>query len=311
MYDLTIIGGGPAGVAAGVYASRKQLKTLFVTETFGGQSVVSDGIENWIGDIKVSGLDLAKKFEAHLGAYAEDFVDIKKGYRAENLSKNSEEAFDIEIKKGEDVEKFQTKSVLVTSGSNRRKLEIKGANEFEHRGVTYCASCDGPIFKDKDVVVVGGGNSAFESAAQLLAYCKSVTLIHRRDQFRADPVTIKALKKDPKFKIITNSEITEILGEVMVTGVKYKNKESKEENFMEISGIFVEIGAIPAISFIGDLVELSEQGSIKIDPWNQRTSVEGIWAAGDCTNVLYNQNNIAAGDAVKALEDIYVWLKSR
>jgi len=311
MYDLVIIGGGPAGVAAGVYASRKQLKTLFITETFGGQSIVSDGIENWIGDIKISGIDLAKKLENHLKAYADGIVDIKKGFRAEQVIKNEDGTFEIEIKQGDNIEKYQAKSVLVATGSNRRKLPAKGADEFEHKGLTYCASCDGPLFKDKDVVVIGGGNSAFESAVQLLAYCKSVTLIHRRDEFRADPVTIDSLKKDPKFNIVTNAEITEVTGEVMVNGLKYTDKNSDEEKELEVSGIFVEIGAVPSVSFVSDLVELADDKSIKIDPWNQKTNVEGVWAAGDCTNVLYHQNNIAAGDAVRALEDIYLWIKSQ
>jgi alkyl hydroperoxide reductase subunit F len=310
MYDLVIIGGGPAGVAAGVYASRKQLKTLFVTETFGGQSIVSDGIENWIGDIKITGIELAKKLENHLGAYAEEIVDIKKGYIADKIFKNDDETFTVEISRGEEKEEYKVKTVLVTTGSNRRKLEVLGAEKFEHKGLTYCASCDGPIFKDKDVVVVGGGNSAFESAAQLLAYCKSVTLIHRSDEFRADPVTIESLNKDPKLKIITNTNITEVTGEVMVSGLKYKNRESGDETTMDVSGIFVEIGAIPAVSFVSELVDLAKEGSIKIDPWNQKTSTSGVWAAGDCTNVLYHQNNIAAGDAVRALEDIYLWIKN-
>jgi alkyl hydroperoxide reductase subunit F len=311
MYDLVIIGGGPAGVAAGVYASRKQLKTLFVTESFGGQSIVSEGIENWIGEIKISGLDLAKKLENHLEAYADDIVDIKKGYRVSKVTKNSDSNFSIEIKQGENVETFESKSVLVTTGSNRRRLPAEGADKFEHKGLTYCASCDGPLFRDKDVVVIGGGNSAFESAAQLLAYCSSVTLIHRRDEFRADPVTIEALKKDPKFKIITNAEITEVTGEVMVNGLKYLDNNSGAEKEMSVSGIFVEIGAVPAVSFVSELVDLADDGSVKIDPWNQKTSMPGIWAAGDCTNILYHQNNIAAGDAVRALEDIYLWLKSQ
>jgi alkyl hydroperoxide reductase subunit F len=311
MYDLVIIGGGPAGVAAGVYASRKQLKTLFVTESFGGQSIVSNGIENWIGDVEIPGIELAKKLEEHLNAYSEGIVDIKKGFRAENVTKNDDGTFSIEIKQGDTVETHQVKSVLVTTGSNRRKLPAKGTEEFEHKGLMYCASCDGPLFKDKNVAVIGGGNSAFEGVAQLLAYCKSVTLIHRRDEFKADPVTVESLRQNPKLTIITNAEVTEITGEVMLNGLKYKDKETGEEKSLELDGAFVEIGAVPAVSFVSDLVELADDGSIKIDPWTQKTNVVGLWAAGDCTNVLYHQNNIAAGDAVRALEDIYVELKSK
>jgi NADH-dependent peroxiredoxin subunit F len=306
MQDLIIIGGGPAGVAAGVYASRKQLKTTLITDNFGGQSIVSDGIENWIGDIKISGLDLAKKLENHLRHYAGEFVQIKTGEKVQKISQNSDKTFTIKTGANE----YLTKSILIGTGSNRRKLEAVNADKLEHKGLTYCASCDGPFYSDQDVVVIGGGNSAFESAAQLLAYCKTVTLIHRREEFRADPVTIENLSKNPKFKILTNTIITEVLGEKMLSGIKIKNLKSNEEGEMAVGAVFVEIGAVPATGFAEGLIELVDGGHVKIDPWNQRTTVEGIWAAGDCTNGLYHQNNIAAGDAVKALEDIYIWLKS-
>ena len=305
MYELAIIGGGPAGVAAGVYASRKQIKTLFIADKFGGQSIVSDGIENWIGDINISGQELANKLEKHLEAYAGEYVDLKKGQLVEKVEK-TDNGFKIKTKKGD---KFETNSILVATGSNRRRLPVKGADELEHKGITYCATCDGPLFSDKDVAVIGGGNSALESAAQLAAYAKSVTIVHRRDEFRGDPVTVQALEKDPKINFLLNVDITEILGDKFVSGFKYKDKESDEEKEMSVEGIFVEIGAVPANSFIADIVDLDDDKTIKIDPWTQRTSQNGVWAAGDVTNVKYHQNNIAAGDAVKALEDIYIWLK--
>lgn len=306
IYDLIIIGGGPAGTAATVYAARKQLKALLITETFGGQSIVSDGIENWIGDIKIPGIELAKRFEAHARAYAGEFVTIVTGKRVENVVKK-DARFIVTTAK----DTYEAKAVLVATGSNRRKIEAVNADKFEHKGLTYCASCDGPLFRDQDVVVLGGGNSAFESAAQLLAYAKSVTLMHRRDEFRADPITVKSLQKHPNFKILTNVEVTEIQGDFMVNGLTYKNNKTGETVTMPVGGIFVEIGAVPAISFVKDLVKIDEHGTIEIDPWSQKTSVEGVWAAGDCTNILYHQNNIAAGDAVRALEDIYVWLKTK
>ncbi len=305
MYELIIIGGGPAGVAAGVYASRKQLKTLLITDKFGGQSIVSDGIENWIGEVKIPGLDLARKLEEHLRAYAGNFVDIKTATFVKKVSK-IEGGFKVETTDGE----FTSKTVLVATGSTRRKITAVGADKFEHKGLTYCASCDGPIFRDKDVVVVGGGNSAFESAAQLLAYAKSVTLIHRREEFRADPVTVENLRTNPKFNIVTNAEITEVFGDFLVSGMRYRDNKTGEEKTLNVTGIFVEIGAIPAVDFVSDLVELDENGTVKINPWDQKTNVPGIWAAGDCTNILYHQNNIASGDGVRALEDIFVWLKT-
>lgn len=304
IYDLTIIGGGPAGVAAGVYASRKKLKTLFVTDTFGGQSIVSEGVENWIGEINISGLELAKKLESHLEAYAEDIVDIKKGSRVSKIEKSGDN-FKIFI--GE--ESFESKTVLVTTGSNRKKIEAKNADKFEHKGLTYCATCDAPLFKNQDVAVIGGGNSAFEGAAQLLSHAKSVTLIHRRQEFKADPITVEKLKSNPNLNIITDAEVIEVTGETMVNGLIYKNKQTGEEKRLDVTGIFVEIGAVPAVDFVSELVDLDKDGTIKIDPWTNQTSTAGIWAAGDCTNILYHQNNIAAGDAVKALEDIFVWLQ--
>jgi alkyl hydroperoxide reductase subunit F len=312
LYDLAIIGGGPAGVAAGVYASRKRLKTVFITESFGGQSIVSDGIENWIGTIKISGADLAKSLEAHLRAYAADIVDIKTFEKAANIQKISDNHFKVITEKGTE---FETKTILIASGSSRRKLNAKNADIFEHKGLTYCATCDGPIFEGQDVVVVGGGNAGFESAAQLLAYCKSVTLLHKNSDYKADPITIGKLNQNPKFKAIPNVDILEIkglpagqAGDQFVSGLIYKDKLSGAETELAVTGIFVEIGATPAVTYATNLVEMTPYGSVKADPRNQRTSVTGVWAAGDCTDGLYHQNNIAVGDAVKALEDIYVYL---
>lgn len=306
MYDLTIIGGGPAGVAAGVYAARKQLKTLFIAKEFGGQSVVSEGIENWIGTEKISGLELAKALEKHLRACAGSFVDIKNGEWVENISK-SENGFLVKTDKNS----FETKTVLITTGSSRRKLDVSGAEKFEGRGITYCASCDGPLFSGQDVVVIGGGNAAFETCAQLLAYCKSVILLIRSENFKADEITVSKVLSYPNMKVIKNAVATEILGDKFVSGIVYENIKTKEKNNLAITGIFVEIGAMPATNFIKDLVNLNKFDAIVVDPKNQRASVDGIWAAGDCTDGLYHQNNIAAGDAIKALEDIYLYLRAK
>lgn len=305
-YDLAIIGGGPAGVSAGVYAARKKLRTVFITETFGGQSIVSGSIENWIGTKTISGADLAKQLEEHLRAYAEDIVDIHTGVRVTRIQKE-QSIFKIILN---DESTIESKTVLITTGSHRRKLEILGADKFEHKGLTYCASCDGPLFAGQDVAVIGGGNAGFETAAQLLAYTRSVTLLHRRNEFKADQVTVEEVRKDPKMTILTPTEPTEILGDNFVTGLKYKNLETEEEKELAVSGIFVEIGAIPTTDFAKDLVELNEMGSIKVNCKNQKTICPGIWSAGDCTDALYHQNNIASGDAVKALEDIYLAIKT-
>jgi len=307
MNDLIIIGGGPAGVAAGIYAARKHLKTVLVASEIGGQSIVSDGIENWIGMPKVSGTDLAKALRAHLDAVKCDMVTLELGERVVSLEKTAE-GFLTKTKSGKE---YTAKAVLISSGASRRKLIVPGAEKFENKGVTYCASCDGLLFAEMDVAVVGGGNAGFETALQLLAYAKSVTLIHRHKEFKADPVTVKKACAHPHMRIILNAEPIEVTGDQFVTGLKYKDIDSGEEKEIAVSGIFVEAGVMPNTDFAEKLVEFDAVKRIKTDPRTQRTSAEGIWAAGDCTDELYHQNNIAAGDGVMALEDIYLWIKKQ
>jgi NADH-dependent peroxiredoxin subunit F len=307
MYDLAIIGGGPAGVAAGVYAARKQLRSVLIAEAIGGQSIDSEGIENWIGTIKIPGMELAKALENHLKAYAGSIVDLKIGERATLVEKQGE-TFRVTTSKGS----YETKAVLIATGGSRRKLDIPGAAQFENKGVTYCASCDGPLFGGQDVIVVGGGNAGFETAAQLLAYAKSVTLVHRSPSFdKADPVTVQKVLAHPNMKALTDTEPIEIKGGAFMSAAVVKNKKTGEVSELPATGLFVEIGMLPATSFVKGLVELDAIGRVKVNARDQKTNVPGIWAAGDCTDELYHQNNIAAGDAVKALEDIYVHLRAR
>lgn len=306
MFDLIIVGGGPAGVSAGVYAARKQLNTLLITSDWGGQSIVSTEIQNWIGTAKIAGSQLALDLKNHLLAYADPFVSTETSSMVTNITKTEAGTFIVTTSQNNT---HETKSVLIASGSGRRHLSAPRADEFEHKGLTYCASCDGPMFAGQDVAVIGGGNAAFETAAQLLAYAKSVTLFNRGNDFKADPVTVKIVLANEKMTAVRNSEITGILGDKFVSGLTYtENGEAKE---LAVTGIFVEIGMIPNTDFAKDAVELDEYNRIKIDPWTQKTSTPGIWAAGDCTNIKYHQNNISAGDAVRALEDIYVTLKTK
>ncbi len=307
-YDLIIIGGGPAGTAAAVYSARKRLNTLMLIHEWGGQSIVSEQIYNWIGTTSISGNDLAKSFKDHVMANTGggQTLQVKEGQKVTMLSKNAE-LFEVTTENGE---KFSAKTVLIASGSGRRKLEAKNADALEHKGLTYCASCDGPLFSDMDVVVVGGGNAGFESASQLLAYCKSVTLLSRGD-FRADEITVEKVLKNPKMTARKNVDILEIKGDKFVEGLVYKDSNTGEEHELKVSGVFVEVGQIPNTSFAKDLVPLDQIGRVKINPLNQKTEVAGVWAAGDCTDVLYHQNNIAAGDAVRALEDIYLAIHAK
>ncbi len=304
MYDLIIIGGGPAGAAAAVYAARKQLKTLIIAEEFGGQSVVSEKIYNWIGTPEISGAQLAKDLRAHVAYYEGEFLQTATGERVEKLEKTGN-FFSVQTGAGNS---YETRAVLIASGSGRRKLDSKipGADALEHRGLTYCASCDGPLFSGQDVAVLGGGNAALETAAQLLAYCKTVTIIQRSAEFRADEITVAKVLANPKARAIMNAEITEIVGDKFVSGLKYK--DASGEHTLDVKGIFVEIGQIPNTAYAEGIVTMNAYKQIIADPKTQMTNVPGIWAAGDCTDVMYHQNNIAAGDAVRALEDIYIYL---
>jgi len=219
----------------------------------------------------------------------------------------ADDLFTVSVARGDSV---QAKAVLVATGSKRRRLTVPGADELEHKGVTYCASCDGPVFAGQDVAVIGGGNAAFETAAQLLAYAKTVTLLNRSDSYKADPVTVEKVLAHPNMTGIVNADLAGVQGEKFVAGLTYIDA-NKTEQALPVTGIFVEIGMIPNTDFVSEVVTLDEYKRIEIDPWTQQTNTPGIWAAGDCTNIKYHQNNISAGDGVKALEDIYVTLKAK
>ena len=304
MHDLIIIGGGPAGAAGAVYAARKKLKTVIIAAEFGGQSTVSPDIQNWIGSVTISGEELAKNLRAHVLAYASDVLTVDEGSKATAVTK-TKNGFLVATDGGKS---YETKTILIATGSHRRKLTIPGAAEFENKGITYCASCDGPMFSDMDVAVIGGGNAGFETAAQLLAYTKSVTLIDSGESFKADPITVEKILAQPKMKALQNVELIEIKGDKMASALVYRDKKTGETKELPVGGIFVEIGQLPSTELVAGLVDLNPYKHIVIDPRTQRTSLSGIWAAGDCTDILYHQNNIAAGDAVRAVEDIYLSL---
>ncbi|MBI2097761.1 MAG: FAD-dependent oxidoreductase, partial [Candidatus Vogelbacteria bacterium] len=233
----------------------------------------------------------------------ENFV-IKTGVKTEDLNQTGTN-FSIRT---DDGQTYEARTALITTGAHRRKLTVPGADTFEQKGITYCATCDGPLFAGKEVVVIGGGNAGFETALQLLAYAKNVTMIHHSAEFKADPITVERVLSNPKMTAIKNAETIEIRGDKFVKSLIYKDKISGEIKELPTEGIFVEIGLVPTTEFAKNLVLTNQYGSIIVDPKTQRASVGGLWAAGDCADGLYHQNNIAAGDAVKALEDIYNYL---
>ncbi len=304
MNDVIIIGGGPAGVAAGVYAARKQMKTVFIADQIGGQSVVSDGIANWIGDQLLSGVELAKKLEEHLKSYADDLEIVVPGH-CEAVTQNADGSFHIITNKGA----FDAKTVIATTGGRHRTLNVPGEEQLNGKGVAYCATCDAPFFKGKDVAVVGGGNSGLESVEDLLPYANKIYLLARRDELRGDPITQKKVLDSDQVEVLYKTNTLEIAGEAMVTGLRYEDLASGEHKNLSVQGVFVEIGSVPNSEFLSDLVVLNDRREVVVDHRTFATSVPGVFAAGDVTDELYKQNNIAVGDAIKATLSAYEYVK--
>lgn len=313
MYDIIIIGAGPAGVAAAVYTARKRLKTLLITEEFGGQSIVSDDIQNWIGDTHISGYDLAKKMEAHVRSFS-DIVDVKTpekvtGIQSVTCSEPGRICdFDVTTDKGN---AYQGKAIILAAGARRRKLGVPGEKEFDGKGVAYCSTCDAPLFSGKAVAVVGGGNAGLEAVVDLFHYATKIYLLIRSDTMKGDPVTQEEVKKNPKVEIIFNAQTKEVTGDKMVTGLTYVDAVSKQEKILAVGGVFVEIGSVPNSEIVKGLVDIDQYGQVIINSKNAGTSHPGIFAAGDITDDPFKQNNISAGDAVKAALSAYAYILNR
>lgn len=312
IYDVIILGGGPAGAAAAVYVARKRLQTLLITESFGGQSVVSDDIQNWIGEKHITGFDLAKKFEDHVKSFS-DIVEIKISERAVEINKKGD-SFEVKT----DNKTYEGKIIILAIGARRRKLNVPGEQEFEGKGVVYCSTCDAPLFGGKTVAVVGGGNAGLEAVVDLFPYATKIYLLIRGEVMKGDPVTQEEVKNNPKVEIIFNADMKEILGDKparpaggFVSGLKYEDLKTKEIKELSLGGVFVEIGSVPNSEIVKDLVELDQWGQVKIDSKHASTSMPGIFAAGDITDDPYKQNNISAGDAVKAALAAYNYLLKR
>lgn len=306
IYDLIIIGGGPAGIAAGIYATRKKIKTLLITDTFGGQSVPASDIQNYIGIKSISGLELAQKLEEHLRAQSD--IDIVDSDLVTNVEKMNG-GLKIFTKNGK---KFETKTILVASGSRRKKLNIPGETEFDGKGVSYCSTCDAPLFKNKTVAVIGGGNVGFETVLDLIPYAKKIYLLEFTESLKGDQATQEKITAPPaggpKPEIITMAKTTKIIGDKFVTGLEYEDRKTGKINQLKTDAVFVAIGLAPNSDFVKRICELNKLGEIIIDPKTQKTSREGVWAAGDVTDGLYKQNNISMGDAIKAILNIYDYL---
>lgn len=291
-YDVTVIGGGPAGASSAIYSARKGLKTALIAEKLGGQVQETKGIENLISVPYTEGPDLTNRLSQHIAEY-----DIEVFEHRQLKQIEGDDLKNLELSSGE----FLTsKSVIVATGAKWRELNIPGEKKYLGRGVAFCPHCDGPYYKGKDIAVIGGGNSGVEAALDLAGIVKSVTLVEFLPELKADQVLVEKLESLKNVSILKNAQMMEVLGNgEKVTGLLYKDRETGEVKDYPLDGIFVQIGLLPNSSFVKDLVETNHSGEIVIDN-NCRTSVKGIYAAGDVTTVPYKQIIISMGEGAKA-----------
>jgi alkyl hydroperoxide reductase subunit F len=288
VYDLIILGAGPAGITAAIYAARKKLDFLVITLDIGGQAAWSGDIENYTGYQFITGPDLALKFQEHMDAFG---ITVKIPERAVDIYREGKL-----IKINTDLAEYCTKTAIIATGKRPRPLSVPGETEFKNKGVTYCAICDGPIYKGKNVLVVGGGNSALDAAIQLAKICPLVHVVNMTEALTADRVMVEAINNLPNATVHNNTMVKAIYGESFVTGVVLK-KHGKEED-LKVEGVFIEIGLIPNSNFVSRL-QTNKNNEIVVD-CNNNTSIPGIFSAGDVTNVAEKQIIIACGEGSKA-----------
>ncbi|MCO8046109.1 alkyl hydroperoxide reductase subunit F, partial [Acinetobacter bohemicus] len=297
-FDVLVIGGGPAGNTAAIYAARKGIRTGIVAERMGGQVMDTMDIENFTSVQKTQGPKFAAEMEAHVREYDVDIMNLQRVSAIKGADETSSGLVEVTLENGA---KLASKTVVLSTGARWREMNVPGEQEYKTRGVAYCPHCDGPLFKGKRVAVIGGGNSGVEAAIDLAGLVEHVTLIEFDTKLRADQVLQDKLNSLPNTSVIKNALSTEVLGDgSQVTGLKYKDRATDEEHVVELAGIFVQIGLLPNTDFLkGSKVELSNRGEIVINERNE-TSMQGVFAAGDCTTVPYKQIIIATGEGAKA-----------
>ncbi|GEQ06507.1 alkyl hydroperoxide reductase subunit F [Staphylococcus gallinarum] len=291
-YDVLIIGGGPASGSAAIYTARKGLRTGIVADRIGGQVNDTAAIENFITVKETDGPKFSSALQDHINQYN---VDVMTGIRASAIEK-TDHGIDVTLDNGA---QLQSKTVIISTGARWRKLEVPGEEALINKGVAFCPHCDGPLFEDKDVAVVGGGNSGVEAAIDLAGIVKHVTLLERNANLKADKVLQERLTSLPNVTVIKNAQTTEVLGDGAVTGLKYQDKNSGEEQTLELEGIFVQIGLLPNTEWLDNYVELNQANEIMIDRKNA-TSIPGIFAAGDVTDDRNKQIIISMGAGANA-----------
>ncbi|WP_215112432.1 MULTISPECIES: alkyl hydroperoxide reductase subunit F [unclassified Exiguobacterium] len=289
-YDVLVVGGGPAGASAAVYAARKGIRTGIIAERFGGQVMDTMGIENFIGTAYTEGPKLVASLEEHVKEYGIDVMNLQ---RAKRLEKK--DLVEIELENGA---VLKSKSVILSTGARWRNVNVPGEAEFKNKGVAYCPHCDGPLFEGKRVAVIGGGNSGIEAAIDLAGIVKHVTVLEFAPELKADQVLQDRLHSLPNVTVITNAQTTEITGTDKVNGISYVSRETNESHHVELEGVFVQIGLVPNTDWL-DSVERNNFGEIVVDR-HGATNVPGVFAAGDCTNSAYKQIIISMGSGATA-----------
>lgn len=290
-YDVLVVGGGPAGASAAIYAARKGIRTGIVAERFGGQILDTAAIENFISVNRTEGPKLAASLEEHVKEYN---IDVMNLVRAKRLEKK--DLIEIELENGA---VLKSKSVILSTGARWRNIGVPGEAEFRNKGVAYCPHCDGPLFEGKDVAVVGGGNSGIEAAIDLAGIVNHVTVLEFNSELKADSVLQERLRSLPNVTVVTNAQTKEITGTDKVNGITYVDRESGEEKHVELAGVFVQIGLVPNTDWLGDTVERNKFGEILVDK-RGATNVPGVFAAGDCTDSPFKQIIISMGSGATA-----------
>lgn len=292
LYDIIVIGAGPAGINAGIYASRKGLKTLVISKDVGGQAAITGDIENYLGYSLITGPELTQKFRKHLTSFKE--IEFKEGVEVVDL-KRSAKGFQVVDNSGA---AYQSRIVIIASGRVPRWLNIPGEAQFKGRGVSSCATCDGPLFRGKDVAVVGGGNAGLAAVELLIKFSPKIYLINLTAQLTGDEVLQKKVRASEAVQIMNDTTAVEIKGGKTVESLLVENVRTKEKRELNVQGVFVEIGWQPSLTF-DKLTEKDEHGAIKVNA-DLETSVPGIYAAGDVNNLWGEQIIIAAGEGAKA-----------
>lgn len=301
MKDLIIIGAGPAGLTAGIYAGRREMDSLIISKDLGGQIVWAHEIENYPGFLNISNYEMIERFQQQAISSGSKII-FDEVVKVEKLK---DKHFRVHTK----TKTEESRAVLLTLGLFPKRLAIPGEQELNGKGVSYCANCDGPFYKDKTVAVVGGGNSAFDAAEIMSKIAKKVYLINRSSEYKAFESLVNEVKKRENIEIINNAISKEILGQEKVEGIKYHDQESGLEKEIKLNGIFVEIGRIASTDFVKELVDLDKQGQIIVDK-NFMTKTKGLFAAGDVVSGEYKQITIACGQATEAALSAYQYLQT-